>query len=183
MKQQLKPLHLICVEDELEPNKALISIKDGIASASNFWACIKLDLRLTSSLEQDQIDMLNGKYIHKEVWREIFKCDVLEFDDIQIICHKKGIKRTFDYSAGTESFVIDNAVLDVKSNGSEPKTEMCFNRSQLKIIGEIFQEPNLNFSFSKGGVSTVVFPYEDSGMFALATPVISSQTNARYFFL
>lgn len=81
MEQKLKPLHLACANDDLRPNMFLIEIKNGIASATNGSIVIKTELSQTSLLTPEEIEILNDKYIHKEVWKEIYKCEFLEFDD------------------------------------------------------------------------------------------------------
>ena len=100
MEQQLKPIHLICTEDEMRPNMALIQIKNNVAYATNGHVLVKIDLQATSNLQKETLDIINGKYIHKEVWKEIWKCDVLEFEEDKIVCHKDGIKKIFEYVRG-----------------------------------------------------------------------------------
>lgn len=183
MEQKLKPLHLACSTDELRPNMSLIQIKNNHATATDGHICVRVDLSETSTLDPESIKLLNGKFIHREVWKEIHKCDSVEFDDNGIYCHKNGIKKTFEYAVANGSFFdIDNVIEDLKRNGDEAKTNVCYNPSLITIIGKIFQESQLEFSFSKGNLGTIVFPYNESGMFAVLMPKHIEGPSCRYFF-
>lgn len=184
MEQQLKPIHLICTEDEMRPNMALIQIKNNVAYATNGHVLVKIDLQATSNLQKETLDIINGKYIHKEVWKEIWKCDVLEFEEDKIVCHKDGIKKIFEYATSHGTFFeMDNIVLDVKANGKEAKESIIYSHNLITLLGKVFQEPSLHFSFSKAQQGTVVFPYDDCGMFAILMPAMNpSDTNDRYIF-
>lgn len=179
---QLPPLHLACLDDEMRPNFRLIEIKNGIATATNGTIIVKIDLSLNGNLTPDQVNVLNGKYIHMEVWKEIQKCDVLEVDDEHIIANKNGINKIFEYSNPNGAFFkIENVILDVKEAGEEPKRIMAYNPKFIGIVEKIFKHEQMCFSFSKGDMGTFVFPYSGSGMFALIMPM--ECTENRYFFV
>ena len=182
--KQLKPMHLVCIEDEMRPNMALIQIKNGVAYATNANILVKIDLALTSTLSEQDLEILNGKYIHKEVWKEIWKCDILELEKDRIICHKDNIKKIFEYHTSQgEFFNLDSIVMDVSKNGVEAKQSIVYSHHLVTLIGKVFEEPNLHFSFSKHQQGTVVFPYDGSGMFAILMPVMNpTDTNPRYMF-
>lgn len=184
MEQKLKPLHLACGTDELRPNMSLIEIKNNHATATDGHIIVRVDLTQNSLLTPDQISILNGKFIHREVWKEIHKCDSVEFDDNGIYCHKNGIKKTFEYSVANGTFFnIDGIILELKSNGAESKLFITYNPSLITVVAKIFQEHTMVFSFTKGHLGTIVFPYEDSGMFAVVMPMFNENKNDRYFFM
>jgi hypothetical protein len=127
--------------------------------------------------------MLNGRYVHMEVWKEIHKCDTIELTEDTISCWKNGIKKTFEYGEPNgEFFSLDNIINNIKINGEEEKRMVAYTPKLISIIAKIFDEETLVFSFSKGKLGTVVFPFEDSGMFAILMPKDISATN-RYLFL
>lgn len=183
-KPAFAPLHLACSDDELRFNLMLIRIKNNIATATNGLILVKMDLSKTTKLDIETLKMLDGKNIHKEVWKEIHKATWVQFFDDQIDCHKNGIKKTFYYSAADGELWDDKTiVLDVKEAGEEPKRIMTYNANLIKIIAQIFQEPQLTFSFSKNNKGTIVFPYEDSGMFAILMPIYQTGVSLnRYMF-
>lgn len=183
MDQILNPLHLACANDDLRPNMSLIEIKSGIATATNGHLLVRIDLRQIDALTPEQIEVLNGKYLHKEVWKEIHKCDKVEFDDAGIYCFKNSIKKTFEYSnPNGEFFDIDSIVTGIKTAGEESKLQVLFNPVYIQIIQKIFQHSQLTFSFSKGGSGVLVYPFYDCGMFAVLMPLALNEDQPRYFF-
>lgn len=184
MKQYLKPIHLACGDDELRPNIALIEINNNIATATDGSILVKVDLTMNnnSELTPEQLKTINGKFIHREVWKEIFKCDFLEFDDQYIICHKDSIKKLFEYSEANGAFFNTNTIVEeLKFTGGEEKEYIAYSPKYIAIIHKIFQHEQMIFSFSKKNKGTVVFPFEESGMFAVLMP--REATAGRYLFL
>lgn len=191
----LNPLHLACLDDDDRPNLKLIEVKNNIATATNGSLLVKMDLTVTSKLTPGMIKILNGKFIHMHVWKEIVKCDSLELDDQNIICNKLGINKIFEYSMPQgEFFKIDNMILDIKESGPTERRVACYSSNSISIISDIFKTDDLNFSFTKGAKvkgedgelreslkGTVVFPYSESGMFAILMP--RETVENRYMFI
>lgn len=173
MEKYFKPIHLACLINEYSPNQALIEIKNGIATATNGAVIVKVDLNKTASpLIVKSIDFLNDKYVHMEVWKEIYKCDILEIDDSGIHCFKNGFRKSFDFSEPNgEFFKIDTLIADIQSGGEEKKRCVSFSSNLISIITKVFETQQLNYSFSHGKKGTVVFPYEESGMYAILMPI------------
>lgn len=183
MEQILNPLHLACSDDDLRPNMSLIQIQSGIATATNGHILVRIDLKQIDALTPEQLEILDGKFLHKEVWKEIYKCDSVEFDDNGIYCHKNGIKKTFDYSnPNGEFFDTDSVVKDIKDAGEETKPQMLLNPTFITILQKIFQSNQLTFSFSKGNKGVLAYPHYDCGMFAVIMPLFLERVEPRYFF-
>lgn len=184
MQQFLKPLHLACTIDETRPNMALIEIKNGIATATEGHILVKIDLAKDCPWMDDTVlSLLDGKYIHCEVWKEIHKCESLEFMDDEIVCHKNGIVKKFEYSNSQGEFFNTNAiVIEVKEAGEEAQRIMTYNPKFIAVLHKIFKSETLNFSFSPGRKGTVVFPAEYEGMFAILMPAYTELIPNRYIF-
>lgn len=182
-KPSLKPLHLACSDDELRPNMQLIKIKNNIACATNGYLLVKIDLSVASVFDVEVLKTLEGKYIHKEVWKELHKCESVQFFDDQIDCWNNGIKKTFYYSDHNGEFWDENTIIQsIKESGEEPQRLVTYNPKLITILHKIFNEDKLSFSFSPNNKGTVVFPYNDCGMFAILMPIESNGVN-RYFFM
>ncbi len=178
----VKPLHLACGNDEENPSTMLIGIKKTTATASNGNLMVKLDLSLTSSLSKEDLDILDGKYIHKQAWKEFHKADEVEFEKTMIHCHKDGVKKTFYYSKPNLELWINDTAQVTKEAGDANHRIICLSSSQIDIIRNIFQEDALNFSFSPKRGGTVIWPTVDSGMYAILKPEEQMEMN-RYIFL
>ncbi len=182
MRQFLKPLHLACGNDDANPSTMLIGVKGNHATAANGVLMVKLDLTKTSSLRQEDIEMLDGKYIHKETWKSIHKCDELTIEKNAIHCHANGAKKTFYFEKANTELWDNDVVVTVKEEGQEAKRTICHSAAQMDIISKVFQEDRLNQSFSPKRVGTVVYPdAPESGMFAILKPEEQLELN-RYLF-
>ena len=182
MEQQLKPLHLACGDDDMRPNLCLIQIKNQIATATNGYMIARINLAQTTALDVATLAILEGKTIHAEVWREIWKCDQLTFSEKQIDCWKNGIHKTLYYSEPNGEFFNTNSiVLDCADGGEEEKRIISYNPKFIAILAKIFQTEILTFSFSKGNKGTFVFPNDTDGMFAVLMPCDSTNLNRYYF--
>lgn len=181
MDQILFPLHLACLDDDMRPNLRLIHIHHGIAHATNAHILVKLSLKDTSTLTDDQIKILEDKYIDMEVWKEIHKCDQLELDDEYLICHKDGIKKIFEYSSAMGSFFsLDSIIEEIKRAEPLEKSINKYNAKYIEIIRKIFGDNELTFATSSNN-TTLVYPYDGCGFFAVLMPVYTAESN-RYFF-
>lgn len=179
---KLLPIHVACSSDDFRPNGALIEIRNNIAIATNFHVLVNVDLKIASALTNDMLEVLNGKYIHKEVWKQMHKCDELYIDDHFIYVTKNGIKQFFEFSTPQgEFFKIDSIVREIKEAGEDAKKAIKINPELVKIIAKAFNADQLNFSFSPNNKGYVVFPSEGCGMFAILMPM--TEIEPRYLFL
>jgi hypothetical protein len=182
MEQFMQPLHLACGDDELRPNMMLIEIKNNIATATNGHLLVKIDLGIAANLNAEQVSALNNKYVHKEVWKEIHKCDSLEIKEEQIDCWKSGIKKTFYFSNANGEFFDTNKLLSENADSVGSKEMVAYNPKFITILQKIFQHESIVFSFADGEKGTFVFPYEDSGMCGLLMPMMLTKERKRYIF-
>lgn len=186
MIKYLKPLHLICINDENMPNLALIQIKKKEARATNGHLMIKLDLVRTSKLTEEQLDILEGKYLHMEVWKEMYKCDQIDLDDVGITVHKNGITKSFDYSHPVDEWYdLDKTVSEVKYAGEHAVRLVAYNPAQIAKIATVFDMGGspLFISHSPEPKGHVVTCGHDTGMMAIVMPILISDENLnRYMF-
>ena len=75
--QQYK-LHQACANDGLRPAMEHIQFKNGYAYASDAHIAIKAALSSISALSADDIDKLNGYYIHSSQWPLLLKYSNIE---------------------------------------------------------------------------------------------------------
>jgi len=184
VEQFLKPIHLACGDDDMRPNMRLIEVCNGVAQATDGHILVKVDLEKTSLLDPDQINILNGKFIHMEVWKEIHKCDMIELTNDLITCTKNGIKKMFEYSQPQGTFFrLDDLIAQIMEAGSESKLMMAYNPKFIGIVAKIFQSDTMIFSFSVGSAGTVIFPNDFDGMFAILMPVMITGGTDRYVYL
>lgn len=181
---KLYPVHLACLDsDDVSPNHKLVQIKNNIASATNGSVRVKCDLTLCSNLSPDMIRILNGKFLHRDVWALMSKCEVLYLDDSQIAITNNSVTAIYEYSQSQgEFFDIDLDVQMIKEAGEVLTRMVCYNTKHISLLSKILQTDHLHFSFSKDGLGTIVFSHYDCGAFGIIAPEVTEEKN-RYFFL
>jgi hypothetical protein len=109
-------------------------------------------------------------------WKEIHNADYIVFHDDSIECLNDGIKKFYEYqNPQGEFFNLKTVIEDAVKDGSEAKEIIGFNPKYLTTLSKIFAHcggTQLVFSFSKGSKGAFVYPYNESGMFALLMPII-----------
>jgi hypothetical protein len=174
MTQQLKPLHLACSDDDLRPDLQIIQIKNGIASATNGTVLVKIDLEKTCELTPEDIQTLEGKNIHKEAWKEMHKCDLLQFDEEGIEVRTNGIKKRLFYQPTQTKIWDDDAIIEsIRAAGVAQLSFVSYDPRLIQILSKIFQHDSLCFSFSPDNKGTICFPYQHSGMMAVLMPKVA----------
>lgn len=154
MSFSLRPLHLACGD---EGNATLVRIVDGKALATNGNMIAVTDLRETSSMTPEMIEKLSGRFIHKEVWKHIHKCEGIEIYDDYIVCHTD-IKSVFYFSEPDGEFFDLVEILDsVKSAGEQGKRNLRLRPADLQVAGKILGDNELYISITKGNNNCVLF--------------------------
>ena len=74
-------MHLACATDSIRVVMEHIYFQDGFAYASDAHVLVKNDLSVCSSISQEQIEILNGKLLHKDAYKEILKYDVIDISE------------------------------------------------------------------------------------------------------
>lgn len=182
-KQHLPKIHLACGTSEIDTNKNLIKIRNNIASATNGVILVRIELseKYKDFCTPEVMKILNGKCIHKNVWKEIYQCDLLQVTEDEIVCFKDSIKKIFEYATPNGSLWDDEYLIrQIRDAGEEKKRIIKYNAAQISIISKIFEDNELNFSFTKGQQGTFVYPYHGCGMFAVLMPIETSES--RYYF-
>jgi hypothetical protein len=172
----LPPLHLASLLDEFRYNMALISIENGVATTTNGHMVVKIELAKTTQLSEEQIKILDGKFIHMTAWKEIHNTEIVDFTDSEIVCKNKGIEKIYSYANPQgEFFSIKSLISEAVVSGSEAKSFISFNHKYLSIIGKIFKactgSDNLVFNFNAGSKGAFITAYYESGVFAYLMPV------------
>lgn len=137
MKNQinfLSKLHLACSTDELRPMMQVIYFKDGKIYATNGWVLIRQDISV-HSIDPSDHPNLEGKFIHKDIFRDIIKHPVAKFNQDNIeVTTKAGEKIIFNYYKAEEKFPDADSIVD--KHEINAIDEISFNPAQLKIIDE-----------------------------------------------
>lgn len=92
-------MHLACSYDEdFRPSQCCVYFKDGFAYATDSHILVKNRISECSNLDQETIDALDGKLLHRNFYKEILKYDTISVSEEGIEC-KKGSNISFFYFA------------------------------------------------------------------------------------
>lgn len=85
-------IHTLCGNDSLRPVMMNVFFNDGKVVATDAHVIMIQDLRICHGLDEDAIQVLDGKQIHKDNVADLMKCDFFEFYDDCIVGSIKGKK-------------------------------------------------------------------------------------------
>ena len=72
-------MHLACSKNELRKEMQCVYFKDGFAYASDGIILVKNRISEISGLEKHEVEALNGKFLHADLYK-----DMLKYDNIMI---------------------------------------------------------------------------------------------------
>lgn len=137
-------LDRIAENDVFRPQFSCIYFKDGYAYATDAHILIKAKLTDVSTFQDDQIDLLNGKCIHRSVYSRL-----LEFERVQIT--SEGFKArildidsfiTFGFTGVQKDVVsdIEKVILNAQNDKQEEITTFGINPVLLARLDKIFND-------------------------------------------
>lgn len=143
-------MHLACATDDLRVVMEHIYFQDGFAYASDAHVLVKNDLSVCSSISREQIEILNGKLLHKDAYKEILKYDVIDISEEGIQC-KKGNNTAFFYFNTDSSLKYPEAkeLVEKKSALSTvPIPQISINTKLIEIMNKaLYHQRELKFTF------------------------------------
>lgn len=177
MGKLLPPLDLATGKDEISPNIHYIEVKKGIATATNGQVIVQVNLRETSELTEEIIKALDGKLIHRDVWKAISDAETIEVDDNSIHYEKGGINA--DVSIDTVHKFPDYQSIVKKIAGAkfEKRSFLAFNPKFVAIAHKIFKA-NLVLRFYEDQNMVVLFPANSNVGFMAVVPMELSAEDA-----
>lgn len=140
IKNFITPLHLICGNDYLRPAMEHVYFENGFAYATNAYGIIKSSLKL-HYFGDDEISFMNGKFVHRSVFAEIFKYHIVSATESGFSCLKGGVKCDFYYSDFDGKF--PNAEFIIKStieDEDEQIDSIGINSNLLLDLQKVFVE-------------------------------------------
>lgn len=102
-------LSIACSNDELRPVLQHIIFEDGYVVCTDAHILVKQKLSL-HNFNPDEIEQMNGKAIHKDTFKEIFKYDMVIVQDGQFVCTKKNVVAKFELKVLEDKYPNYNAV-------------------------------------------------------------------------
>lgn len=142
-------LHLVCAKDPLRPSMQHIHFIEGKAVATDAHILIEQSLTLNEFHVLVDLKKFDGKALHKNVFKELQKYDILSVDDEGIVVIKEGFKAKFMWAENPGTFpnyknVLPNSPQEIKRICLNPN--LAYKLSQAMICRDAAM-PNLIYSF------------------------------------
>lgn len=93
----LKNVADVCDKNPHRPSLECGYVRNGFLYATNGHIALKQSLELYQ-LSEEEIKFLEGKFLHRELLKDLSKCQTLAFTEDRIVGEKNGVKNEFFYS-------------------------------------------------------------------------------------
>ena len=151
---KLPPLHLAASNDELRPGLQHISIKEGVAYASDAHMMAVCNIRYGFDLSEKHIEMLNGKLFTRDAWSLIHNAHILDVTDSGIVIKRRSLVAEIKSVCATDVNPPDHlkALKSALDSGVCQNTKVSVNPKYLDISKKIIGTDHLVIEvYSKGG--------------------------------
>lgn len=131
-------MNLACVDDETIPVMSQIYFKDGFAYASDGYILVKNKIEECSSIDAEQIKILENKYLHKNHYRDILKYDLIEISEEGIEARKvNGCEKAFFYFSNPDNYKYPNAESLLQGILNKQNFQTCDIGLNLKLMDRL----------------------------------------------
>lgn len=170
----LPEIHLACSDDELRPTLQNIEIKNGVATATNGNFIARIGLVKNSMLNEETIDQMDGKFIHKDVWRFLVKAKEILVGDDKIRAFFESFQADFYFSEIHDFPNYHEVINETLARERKIVETIGFKGKFLALICKIFGEDQLRFEIFDSSRSALIFPLssDEEDKFALIMPIV-----------
>lgn len=170
----LPEIHLACSDDPLRPALNVVEIKNGVATATNGNFIVRIGLAKNSMLAEETIDQLNGKFIHRDVWKFLVKATEILIGDDKIRAFFGSFQADFYFSEVPDFPNYHTIINDTLARERKIVETIGFKGKFLNIICKIFSEDKLRFEIFDSSRSALIFPMssDEEDKFALIMPIV-----------
>lgn len=78
-------MHLICGTDDLRPIMHHIYFADGFMVSTDAHVLVKAAVQHFSDFDRSEVDILNGKFLHKNTFKKILSCEKVQITEEGIL--------------------------------------------------------------------------------------------------
>lgn len=162
MKNFKSKIHIACGSDKHRPVFGYVFFNKGRAIATDAMMLAVQCLKTVHELDDSDISKLEGKFIHKSIFKSILETDYIEIKETGITCFKHNNKSFFEYDEIPDRQLDIDRVLNFKPfeiNG------IVLNAKLIKRASEILfskgESPDLCLDFSGENRIIKVYRHND----------------------
>jgi hypothetical protein len=185
-KKFLPPIHVACSDDELQHSLMHVEVLDGIATATNGYLIVRLNLAEHSSLDDVTLKKLSGRYIHRDIWHLLHDAENIFFSDQEdvITYIKGGVQAEIRLKTDVEiNYPNYQALINKIANTRyDSKTFVAFNPEWITVAKKIFNTSSLIMRFYEQEHMFTIFPGGDAKAFMGVMPNMITEEDAVFDF-
>lgn len=180
MKQKINfqsPLHLACSNDSLKPALNYVYFQEGYAWATNGHILVRQSLSKFHNFDETQIEILNGKQLHKDVYKLILRHNFIRvrYEGIETLV-SGGHEILFRWAKIPVNPPDHKAAIQNSVKHIEDVNKIGVNLKYLDIIGKILAPPSkevrLSFTRENGAIFVSDNRIDIKDNFGLVMPVM-----------
>lgn len=122
-----------CGTDHIRPVLSHAHIQNGYIYATNAHLLVKQKLETVHGMNVDEVKNLEGKFLHRELLRELEKYEVVRFEKEHIYALKSGVEAKFSYSSEPGKYPNCDAVIP-RIEGERSVEAIGFDHNILKNL-------------------------------------------------
>lgn len=157
-------MHLACSNNEIRPAMSCIYFKDGFAYASDGMILVKNRISECSTLDEAEIQALEGKLLHRDFYKDMIKYDDILISEEGIECHKNGEKCFFYFSTFGEGVKYPDAekvLQEALNKPAVPLPQFAFNMENIQRLNKALYKCERCVATFKGTNQAIVFDSMD----------------------
>lgn len=181
-KKFLPPIHIACSDDELRHSLMYVEVLDGIATATNGFLIVRLNLAEHSSLDDVTLKRLSGRYIHRDIWHLLHDAENIFFseqDDV-ITYIKGGVEAEIRLKTDVEIKYPDyhSLIEKIANTRFDKKSFIAFDPEWISVAKKIFGAQTLIIRFYQQESMFTIFPGGDAKAFMGIMPMMITEEDA-----
>lgn len=164
-------MDLACANDETRPVMNCVHFENGFAYASDGHILVRNKIEECALLNDSQIEMLNGKNLHRDSYKQLIKYDTIIVSEDGIEAKKNG-QTAFFYFDKTETKYpnAEAAIQNALNNPSAPMSQIGINTTYLiKLNKALFNSSACRYQFT-GENSAIILQSLDSDSLGIIMP-------------
>lgn len=156
-------MHLACSKDEdFRKEIECIFFNNGFAYATNTRILVRNRISEISSLNESEIEALNGKFLHADFYKDMLKYDSIMIAEDGIECSRGNDKAFFYFSTFEKYPDAEKVLQDALNKQTVPLPQVSFDMKLIQRLNKaLYQSDSCTATF-KGAGNPIVFDGMDA---------------------
>lgn len=150
-------MHLACSNDKFRPERNCVYFSNGFAYATDGYILARNRISEISGLDEEEIEALNGKFLHAGFYKDMLKYDNIRIADDGIECSRGNDKAFFYFSTFGEYPDAEKALQRALSAQTTPLPQVGFDMKLMQLLNKALYKSDQCTATFKGVGHPIVF--------------------------